>query len=222
MRALQLTQGAGAPQEWVQLCMLICAYAVMVQAVLILLQPVFLLTNSTYVAVMLETVEKLAMLGLYGATIGVVVGIQQMTPEDCGADPSIWDAEGGPPAVSPAVGATILLASQFFAIYCGAKILETLEKFVEKPEDANLPLALIRDPVMKSRVLFYNTMITWKATVETAKATVGMAPQLAILFIACRMRALQLDPKTGNPPVEAQYAFYACSFAILGQCILIL
>jgi len=53
-----------------------------------------------------------------------------------------------------------------------------------------------------------------------AKLTVNFAPMLCILFIGARMRALQMDPKNGNPQVWAQRCFYMCTYSVMVQCIL--
>ena len=44
---------------------------------------------------------------------------------------------------------------------------------------------------------------------------------LAILFIGARMRALQIDPKTGNPQPWAQNCFYLCAYSVLIQLVLV-
>jgi len=46
------------------------------------------------------------------------------------------------------------------------------------------------------------------------------APMMAVLFIGARMRALQMDPINGAPQRWAQNCFYACTYAIMIQCIL--
>jgi len=51
--------------------------------------------------------------------------------------------------------------------------------------------------------------------------TVNFAPMLAILFIGARMRALQLDPKTGNPQAWAQNCFYMCTYSLQLQLLLV-
>merc|ERR1719506_747375 len=56
---------------------------------------------------------------------------------------------------------------------------------------------------------------------DTAKQTVNFAPMLCILFIGARMRALQMDPKTGNPQVWAQRCFYVCTYSVLVQAIMV-
>merc|ERR1719213_522406 len=43
---------------------------------------------------------------------------------------------------------------------------------------------------------------------------------MAVLFIGARMRALQMDPINGAPQRWAQNCFYACTYAVMIQCIL--
>merc|ERR1719359_745786 len=43
---------------------------------------------------------------------------------------------------------------------------------------------------------------------------------MAVLFIGARMRALQMDPVNGSPQKWAQNCFYACTYAVMLQCIL--
>merc|ERR1719247_3097501 len=54
-----------------------------------------------------------------------------------------------------------------------------------------------------------------------AKYTVNFAPMLCILFIGARMRALQIDPKHGNPQPWAQNCFYLCTYSVLIQTLLV-
>merc|ERR1719172_604226 len=50
-----------------------------------------------------------------------------------------------------------------------------------------------------------------------AADTLGMAPMLCVLFLAARMRALQMDPVSGNPQKWAQNCFYACTYVLITQ-----
>merc|ERR1719443_479728 len=45
---------------------------------------------------------------------------------------------------------------------------------------------------------------------------------LSILFIGARMRALQIDPKFGNPQAWAQNCFYLCAYSVLAQLTLVI
>merc|ERR1719265_1931490 len=55
-----------------------------------------------------------------------------------------------------------------------------------------------------------------------AKYTVNFAPMLCILFVATRMRALQIDPKHGNPQKWAQNCMFLCTYSVLFQTLLVI
>ena len=52
-----------------------------------------------------------------------------------------------------------------------------------------------------------------------ATAAMNFAPMLSILFLAARMRALQMDPVNGSPQAWAQSCFYMCAYAVMFQTI---
>merc|ERR1719424_1596131 len=52
---------------------------------------------------------------------------------------------------------------------------------------------------------------------ETAKTTVQFAPMLCVLFVATRIRALQLSDNKGAPQGWAQDGMYMASWAVLIQ-----
>jgi len=54
----------------------------------------------------------------------------------------------------------------------------------------------------------------------TATNSMNFAPMLAVLFVAARMRALQMDPINGNPQKWAQTCFFLCTYAVLVQTCL--
>merc|ERR1719473_1357289 len=56
-----------------------------------------------------------------------------------------------------------------------------------------------------------------KDAVETAKTTVQFAPMISVLFIATRMRALQISNNKGAPQGWAQDGMYLCSWALCVQ-----
>merc|ERR1719169_97888 len=47
----------------------------------------------------------------------------------------------------------------------------------------------------------------------------NFAPMLSVLFLAARMRALQMDPVNGSPQAWAQACFYMCAYAVMFQTI---
>jgi len=215
MRAIQLTQGETEkyklPQPWVQHCMYVCTYAVLAQVILVVLMPMFTgewevkcdeegnldqhaLKSAGICGMIISAFRYLIMLSLYGAMIGIIVGAFLMEgPKE------IWGEDGAPP-VSPAVSCTMNLATQFFVIYLLVAIIKTATEFIGASDFLDKLTGLL----------------------TLAKYTVNFAPMLAILFIGARMRALQMDPKNGNPQWWAQYCFYLCTYSIMVQALLII
>jgi len=106
----------------------------------------------------------------------------------------------GPPAVSPALQCTMNLTIQFFAIFLLLMICKTVHDFCHG---------------MAWFIAMKDKFEAAENTLMNAATTVFMAPMLCILFIAARMRALQIDPKTGAPQPWAQMCFYICTYCLL-------
>jgi len=212
MRALQLTQGKpdeyDLPQPWVKMAMQSCAWAVLIQTIMVLAMPLVLGSPPTVkedgtpevpqspgiMAKVFSGVRWVAMLMLYGGFTTVCVGgIMMEGPKE------IWGEEG-PPKVSPAVGCTMNLAVQYFLVYLVIALIQTYEQ--------------LSGPTLASK--------KWGAIWAMGANTVNFAPMLAILFIGARMRALQLDPKTGNPQAWAQNCFYMCTYSLQLQLLLVI
>merc|ERR1719324_619348 len=90
----------------------------------------------------------------------------------------------------------MILTSMYFIVYCGINIGKTFQSF---------------SGVNSSKLT---------GALEGAICTMFFAPMAAVLFIGARMRALQMDPINGAPQRWAQNCFYACTYAIMLQCIL--
>jgi len=217
MRALQLTRGEGAPQEWVQMCMQAAAWSILANTLLVLgaccfadfdkasklqsedegisLQAENPFANSTMKAVF-EGVRYLAFFGLFIGMAGVCVGIYTFEPPQ-----GMW--EGAVPDVSPAVGCTATLAMMFFAVYFALACARTYSHFKADGGLTAAPSTVEQACVMASK-------------------TMGMAPMLCVLFLGARMRALQMDPINGNPQRWAQNCFFLCTYALVFQtCVAI-
>jgi hypothetical protein len=134
------------------------------------------------------------MAALYGGFIVICYGAFVME-----APKEIWGEKGAPP-VSPAVACTMNLATQFFLVYLGVAVVKTT---VELSGPSKL--------LTKLGGLF-----------TLAKFTVNFAPMLCILFIGARMRALQMDPKNGNPQKWAQNCFFMCTYSVMVQTLLVI
>jgi hypothetical protein len=212
MRAIQLSQGQTEkyqlPQPWVQQSMYVATYCVLAQVILVLIAPIFSgeagvkcdsegnldlsSVKPSMITSIVNAVRYVVMLALYISIICVCVGAYMME-----APKEIWGEDGGPP-VSPAVACTMNLTWQFFAVYLG--------------------VALSRTMVQVSGPSPFLTKIIGVFTM--AKLTVNFAPMLCILFIGARMRALQMDPKNGNPQLWAQRCFYLCTYSVMIQALL--
>jgi len=208
MRVTQLTKGQGNPPEWVQVCMYFCTYAVLLMTLIVVVIPLF--TGETIgvdpktgdippdtqpfksqiCAIAFTVLKYFCLLGLYGGVLAVCYGIITYVPPA-----GIWP-EGKEFPVAPAVQCTMILSCQYFIVYGGIQVARTFTQFSG----------------MKF-TKFENAMMT-------ATNSMNFAPMLAVLFIAARMRALNMDPINGNPQKWAQNCFYACTYAVLAQTIL--
>merc|ERR1719487_3222351 len=141
----------------------------------------------------LTAIRYIIMLALYGGFTVVIVGVFMMEgPKE------IWGDEKLP--VSPAVMNTIILATTFFTVY--------------------LLVALSKTAAELGGQSPFLTKLGGLLTL--ARYTVNFAPMLSILFIGARMRALQIDPKHGNPQRWAQMCFYACTASVVVQTLMVL
>merc|ERR1719364_54677 len=215
MRAIQLSQGQTEkyqlPQPWVQQAMYMCTYAVLAQVILVLMMPVFTgewdvktdedgnldtskMQSAGIMGTVISVVRYIVMAALYGGFITICYAAFVMEgPKE------IWGEQGAPP-VSPAVACTMNLATQFFLVYLGVALIKT-----------TIELGGSSPFLVKMQGLF-----------TLAKFTVNFAPMLCILFIGARMRALQMDPKNGNPQKWAQNCFYMCAYSVLIQTLLVI
>jgi len=200
LRAFYLTRGNpeayDLPQPFVKYGMHCATWGLVVQMAVVLLLPSALererKEEPTLFAKTLGLVRWLAVLAVYGGLATVGGGaIAMPAPE------AIWD--GARPAVAPAVACTLFLCIQYFSVYLAVALVETYEQFVES-NYATTKLA---------------------AVLQLAQNTVNFAPMLAVLFLGARMRALQLDPDGGGVQPWAQTCFYVCTFAVLGQTVLV-
>jgi len=205
MRVTQLTKGQGHPPEWVQVCMYFCTYSVLLMTLCVCIIPLFtgevigvdpktgqIPENEKHfenqcIAICFTVLKYMILLGLYGGSLAVAYGIWTYKPPA-----GMWP-EGKTFPVAPAVQCTMILSFQFFTVYGLIQVARTWTQFT------------------KMRMTkFENAMMT-------ATASMNFAPMLAVLFIAARMRALNMDPINGNPQKWAQNCFYMCTYALLAQ-----
>merc|ERR1719181_679224 len=142
-------------------------------------------------ATIFNVVRYLTFLGLYVGFGCVCTGVFLYTPPA-----GVWD--GPIPPLSPAVQCTMVLSVTFFLIYFLHAVSRTYSQYM-------------------GGHLFTSTFET---VMIRAADTLGMAPMLCVLFLAARMRALQMDPVGGNPQKWAQNCFFTCTYALICQTAL--
>merc|ERR1719484_130824 len=144
--------------------------------------------SNQIMAVLFTVLRYLTFLGLYVGFGGVLVGIYLFEPPK-----ELW--EGEIPDISPAVACTMTLSCAFFMVYLGMAIARSYTQFVAGST---------------GKTQFEKVM-------SMAATTMDLAPMLCVLFLGARMRALQMDPKHGNPQRWAQNCFFLCTYSIIVQ-----
>merc|ERR1719453_1586997 len=150
--------------------------------------------NTSIVGKILTCIRWFIMVCIYVAAIAVVCSVFTIEHPK--------GAEHTPP-ISPTMHCVINLAWQYFTIYILVWAFITYEHF--------MPASLS-----------FGWMTTLKDAVNSAKTTVEYAPMLCVLFIATRMRALQITDNRGAPQGYVQDGMYLASWAILVQFIMCL
>merc|ERR1719498_2275325 len=206
MRALQIDPVNGNPQKWAQACFYLCAYAVLVQVVILMMIPLVLdgklkpgttegdvtfeLPNPTMMMI-LSAARYMVMLALYGGFTAVIVSVCVIEGKDGAA----------PPPVSPAMQCVMNLTVQFFFVYLMLWVCVTVKQFTSGL-NAVLDIAI--------------------PTLDSAKATVQFCPMLSILFVGLRMRAMQITDQKGQPQGWAQEAMFLSTYAVMIQVFMVL
>jgi len=209
MRVTWLTMGRGNPQEWVQMWMYCCTYAVMMMTLCVCVIPLFTGEvigvdqktgdikddnkpfDNFILAGCFTALKFLIMIGLYVGAVAIVYGAYSYVPPQ-----ELRVHDGEIPPVAPAVACTFLLSGFFFCTYALVQAARTYSQFTGAKMSA-----------------FENAMLT-------AVKAMNFAPMLAILFIGARMRALQMDPIHGHPQRWAQNCFYMCTYAVVAQTLI--
>jgi len=210
MRVLQLSKGTGNPQDWVRMSMQAVTYSILANTLLVMIIPLFTNTKveidentgemttkganpfqNDAVATIFTVIRYVVFLGLYVGFGAVCVGVFLYEPPA-----GVWD--GPMPPVSPAVACTMTLSVTFFMIYFLLAVSRTYSQYA-------------------SGHLFTSSFET---VMLRAADTLGMAPMLCVLFLAARMRALQMDPVGGNPQRWAQKCFFVATYSLIAQTIM--
>merc|ERR1719161_1512681 len=208
MRALQMDPVNGAPQKWAQNCFFMCTYALALQTCLCIAIPLVLngkvekgelegdmkyTVDGTNAAIggVLTVVRFLIMIGIY---IGFSCVIYSVFTIEHPQGPQYT------PPISVTMKCVINLTVQFFTVYLGIWIAETVRNYVG---------------------VFW-IMAKLGNLMENAKATINFCPMLAILFVGTRMRALLITNNRGAPQGWVQDGMYMATWAVLIQFLMVL
>merc|ERR1719224_97022 len=104
------------------------------------------------------------------------------------------------PPISVTMKCVINLTVQFFTVYLGIWIAETVRNYVGT----------------------YWIMTKLSQLMENAKGTINFCPMLAILFVGTRMRALLITNNRGAPQGWVQDGMYMATWAVLIQFLMVL
>merc|ERR1719362_1233025 len=98
---------------------------------------------------------------------------------------------------------TIFLLVFFFTAYLLRAIVRSIMEFTSASTPRQLQLD---DPLA--------WVIEVDRCLQACANTINLAPMLCILFVAARMRALQMDSKVGAQQAWAESCFYVCTAAL--------
>eukprot|EP00392_Amoebophrya_sp_AT5.2_P016420 g16681.t1 len=223
MRALQMDPVGGKLPEYAQYACWGCSGAVVAQVVLILALPFVgkgvtaergdfegdvkfkgltgpgaIVLTALRYRIKISVLLYAALLSVYGGFTAVCYAVFTMTPND--------DPAATPPPLSPALLCVMNLVAQYFFIYGSIFVLQTIRTY----SDGSPSLKILH------------------GAIENARMTVMYAPMLSVLFVAVRMRALQLArttandiPKNAGPPTYAQECMFLATWSVLVQILLV-
>eukprot|EP00421_Protoceratium_reticulatum_P003033 CAMPEP_0168361180 /NCGR_PEP_ID=MMETSP0228-20121227/2537_1 /TAXON_ID=133427 /ORGANISM="Protoceratium reticulatum, Strain CCCM 535 (=CCMP 1889)" /LENGTH=882 /DNA_ID=CAMNT_0008373857 /DNA_START=112 /DNA_END=2756 /DNA_ORIENTATION=+ len=206
MAVLAATEGLGEPPVWVKACMALASAGIAVQYLLVLLLPC---TTE-------RAEEGLGLLELSGEAHDVhpmlwahrfrspgveklLLGLQRV------AVAGIYSGTLGvvlgvcfyaSPKLSPAIQCTVFVSLLYLCVYLAIWVVRA------RP---GVPLGARQQAA--------------KRAVIAAGMAVRKGPMLAILFLAARMRAIQLSPPSGMPPPWAQACFYGSALTLAAEVV---
>merc|ERR1719482_2236577 len=199
MRALQMDPVGGNPQRWAQRCFYAASYSLIAQTIMAAVVPLCLKAKALPKDD--KTVEgdvKYEFEGDQGQ--GLLPKCLSVFPCTTAVVCSVFtiqhpDGKELTPPLSPTMQCVLNLVFQYFLIYLLLWIFITVEDL--SSGQINLHAA--------------------KDAIESAKSTVQFAPMLSILFVATRMRALQMTQNKGAPQGWVQDGMYLASWSVLIQ-----
>lgn len=107
--------------------------------------------------------------------------------------------------VSTTMRCIVNLCCQYFLVYTALTVVRAVQTLSNKPET---------EPSIMTK------------TLDACSSTVNYAPMLCVLFLATRLRAIQLTQgqteRFGLPPIWTQVGMYVCTWAVFGQLAMVL
>lgn len=208
MHITWVTNGKEPPPMWLQVCMYICTYGLLLLTTLVFVvpcltgEPVDVDPKTGHISPRSKTEEyncaapaflvlnTFLLICIYASAISIAYGTLAYQPS-----PAAWP-DGKVPPISPAVVCVVILSCQYFFVYACVHIARAVSRHF---------------PDLATRRL--------EGVLLMATNSMNFAPMLAVLFVAARMRALQMDPVAGAPQPWAQYCFYVCTIALAAQTL---
>lgn len=245
MYVLATTEGLGEPQHWAKLCMICASVGMSMQFVIVLALPLFTIKakhmsfsdvsgnridnhprlqrhhfTSTCSKVFFWTLQILCLIAIYGGSAGVVFAI------------AVYPV--GSTSASIALLCSIVVCALYFSVcffhwmaHVFAEFGAELAADLDEPEDASA-LGMVETMLENSGWELAQPKpprlpeVARSGLLDASNAmmvAVRKAPMLAVLFLATRMRALQLDPPHGVPPLWAQQCFVAAVGALVFEVL---
>merc|ERR1719420_343290 len=205
MRALQMDPVNGAPQRWAQNCFFMCTYALLAQTCLCIAIPVVLggkakkgnkgegdmeyEVNNMVPGIVMTIIRYAIMICIY---VGFTCVIWSIFTIEHPQGPQYT------PPISVTMQCVINLTVQFFTVYLGLWIAQTVKDFI------GWDMSKLAD------------------LMEDAKGTIQFCPMLAILFVGTRMQALLITNNRGAPQGWVQDGMYMATWAVLIQFLMVL
>lgn len=180
------------PQDWAKTCFFFATYSILGQTIVSLMQPLLRLYRYN-VNALFEILRWFFLFSLYAATVLVIHAVLTM---ELGEHLSGVET----PEVSTAMKNIMSLLTQYFALFLAIQLLSSY---------ANTYLRRAGDGET-------NLEIMLKAGIPS----LDLIPMMAVLFIAARFRAIEVDPTDGESQPWAQNCMYLATFAILVQMII--
>lgn len=224
MRAIKLNSG-GEPQDWAVPLYYSCAYCLLGQTVVAILGGLLgaNLTEgqsegdlkiergsssggSRQFFRILNLIRWLFMIALYGSVITVLVSVwllkaSSVSSSSSGAKVVVSVTIAGvTPPMSTAILCTTLLLSLYFIVYIVLWVGISLQELEIRSRD----------------------MDNMVVCLTPAKETVMFAPMLCLLFIAARMRALQVTNSLGEPQGWVQDLMHISTWCLVFQVVIVL